>query len=127
MLKENYRFNVIGGPLDCVIKKKKHFLWLCRADVNAVDQFNWTPLHHACHAGHVAITIMLVQSGAVVDAVAMNGATPLMRAIESCRFSCVEYLIKSGANVMAKNKRGAGSDIEILFWLVLIYYCSKVY
>uniref|UniRef100_A0A8C2HKB3 Uncharacterized protein n=1 Tax=Cyprinus carpio TaxID=7962 RepID=A0A8C2HKB3_CYPCA len=75
------------------------------ADVNAVDQFNWTPLHHACHAGHVAITIMLVQSGAVVDAVAMNGATPLMRAIESCRFSCVEYLIKSGANVMAKNKR----------------------
>lgn len=89
------------------------FLWLYRADVNAVDQFNWTPLHHACHAGHVDIIKMLVQSGAMVDAVAMNGATPLMRAIESCRFSCVEYLIKAGAKVMAENKKGTGSDTKI--------------
>ncbi len=53
-----------------------------------------------------------------MDAVAMNGATPLMRAIESCRFSCVEYLIKAGANVMTKNKRGAGFDIEIPLFLL---------
>lgn len=81
------------------------------------------PLHHACYAGHVDIVKMLVQSGAVVDAVAMNGATPLMRAIESCRFSCVEYLIKAGAKVKAENKRGTGFDIEI--YLSLHYSLVK--
>uniref|UniRef100_A0A673IN73 Ankyrin repeat and EF-hand domain containing 1b n=1 Tax=Sinocyclocheilus rhinocerous TaxID=307959 RepID=A0A673IN73_9TELE len=94
---------------------KTPLMTACRCGNCQVAKFLWTPLHHDCHAGRVDITIMLVQSGAVVDAVAMNGATPLMRAIESCRFSCAEYLIKAGANVMAKNKRGAGFDIEILF------------
>ncbi|XP_016390701.1 ankyrin repeat and EF-hand domain-containing protein 1-like [Sinocyclocheilus rhinocerous] len=84
---------------------KTPLMTACRCGNCQVAKFLWTPLHHDCHAGRVDITIMLVQSGAVVDAVAMNGATPLMRAIESCRFSCAEYLIKAGANVMAKNKR----------------------
>ncbi|KAI4903603.1 hypothetical protein NFI96_013569 [Prochilodus magdalenae] len=76
-----------------------------RADVNACDQFNWTPLHHACHAGQVDIIDLLVQSGAELNAVALNGATPLMRAIESSRISCVDYLIKAGAKVQAENKK----------------------
>uniref|UniRef100_A0AAY5EZ05 EF-hand domain-containing protein n=1 Tax=Electrophorus electricus TaxID=8005 RepID=A0AAY5EZ05_ELEEL len=79
--------------------------FLITADVNACDQFNWTPLHHACHAGQMDIIELLVQSGAMVDAVALNGATPLMRAIESCRLSCVDYLIGAGAKVQAQNKK----------------------
>ena len=78
----------------------------CRANVNACDQFNWTPLHHACHAGQVNIIDLLVQSGAVIEALALNGSTPLIRAIESCRPSCVDYLIKAGAKVTAENKKG---------------------
>ncbi|CAB1330540.1 unnamed protein product, partial [Coregonus sp. 'balchen'] len=82
------------------------------ADVNTCDQFSWTPLHHASHAGQVDIVDLLVHSGSVVDAVAMNGATPLMRAIESCRPCCVDYLIKAGARVQAENKKAYG-DIRI--------------
>ena len=74
--------------------------------MTACDQFSWTPLHHASHAGQVDIVDLLVHSGSVVDAVAMNGATPLMRAIESCRPCCVDYLIKAGAKVQAENKKG---------------------
>lgn len=75
------------------------------ANVNACDQFKWTPLHHASHAGQQDIVELLVESGAEIDAAAINGATPLMRAIESCRPGCVEYLIKAGAKVQIQNKQ----------------------
>lgn len=29
------------------------FLLECGADLNAKDNFKWTPLHHACHAGQL--------------------------------------------------------------------------
>lgn len=77
-----------------------------RADVNACDQFSWTPLHHACHAGQLDIIQLLLEAGASVDPPTLNGATPLMRAIESCRPSCVDYLIKAGAKINAVNKTG---------------------
>lgn len=82
------------------------FLKYHRADVNVCDQFRWTPLHHACHAGQLDIMELLVERGAKVDTPALNGATPLMRAIESCRPCCVDYLIKAGAKVAAENKKG---------------------
>ena len=34
----------------------QYFL-LFRADINAIDNFMWTPLHHACHAGEVSIIV----------------------------------------------------------------------
>lgn len=30
-----------------------------RADVNTIDNFMWTPLHHACHAGEVQVQCFL--------------------------------------------------------------------
>lgn len=83
---------------------------VARADVNAYDQFNQTPLHHACFAGHEAIVELLLQHGAVVDAKTSGGVTPLMRAIQSCRVSCVEKLINFHANINATNNRGTLSD-----------------
>ncbi|KAB5539661.1 hypothetical protein PHYPO_G00091570 [Pangasianodon hypophthalmus] len=75
-----------------------------RADVNACDQFCWTPLHHACHAGQLDLIKLLVEAGAAVNKPTFSGATPLMRAIESSRPCCVDYLIKAGATVTAENK-----------------------
>lgn len=77
-----------------------------RADVTVCDQFLWTPLHHAAHAGQVELIELLVKAGAPVDARALSGGTPLMRAIESSRPSCVDALIKAGASVNAENKKG---------------------
>jgi hypothetical protein len=31
------------------------FLLTKGADINAIDNFMWTPLHHACHAGEVSL------------------------------------------------------------------------
>lgn len=74
--------------------------------MNACDQFCWTPLHHACHAGQLDIIKQLVEAGAAVNTPTFSGATPLMRAIESSRPCCVDYLIKAGATVTAANKSG---------------------
>lgn len=83
-----------------------------RADVNKPDQFIWTPLHHAACAGHVEIIELLLKTGAAVDALALNGATPLMRAIQSSRPSCVDVLLEAGADVHAVNKTGLTLNLE---------------
>lgn len=84
----------------------KFFFFFLRADVNAKDQFFWTPLHHAAQAGQVDLLELLVKKGAIIDAEALSGGTPLMRAIECCHLSSVDFLIKAGANVQAENKKG---------------------
>ncbi|XP_026782478.3 ankyrin repeat and EF-hand domain-containing protein 1-like [Pangasianodon hypophthalmus] len=76
------------------------------ANVNMYDQFQWTALHHACFAGHADIVKLLLEHSAVVDATTSNGVTPLMRAIQSCKFNCVDQLVNSGANIEAINKHG---------------------
>ena len=35
-----------------------HYYFVCRADVNAADNFLWTPLHHACHSGEVSWNVI---------------------------------------------------------------------
>lgn len=84
--------------------------------MNAGDQFGWTPLHHACHAGQLDIIKLLVEAGAAVDMPTLGGATPLMRAIESSRPCCVDYLIKAGATVTAENKSGMEA-VEVVYSL----------
>lgn len=93
-----------------------------RADVHASDQFFWTPLHHAAHAGQVEIIELLLKAGASIDARALSGGTPLMRAIESSRAAAVDFLINAGASVMAENKKGSAGNpefriVRLLFFL----------
>ncbi|XP_027479841.1 ankyrin repeat and EF-hand domain-containing protein 1 isoform X2 [Zalophus californianus] len=77
-----------------------------RANVNATDNFLWTPLHFACHAGQQDIVELLVKAGAVIDAVSINNSTPLTRAIESCRLDTVKYLLDIGAKFQLENRKG---------------------
>lgn len=78
----------------------------CRANVNATDNFLWTPLHFACHAGQQDIVELLVKSGAVIDALSISNSTPLSRAIESCRLDTVKYLLDIGAKFQLENRKG---------------------
>lgn len=66
----------------------------------------WTPLHHACYNGHLAIAELLVKAGAAVDAPAIGDATPLMRAIEISRLDIVYFLISAGADIRTTNSNG---------------------
>ena len=70
------------------------------------DNFKWTPLHHACHAGQLDIVQFLVEHGGEIDATTMNGGTPLTRAIESSRDAVVQYLMDRGAKMQTENKKG---------------------
>lgn len=70
------------------------------------DQFFWTPLHHATHAGHLEIVDLLLKAGASIDDMSLSGSTTLIRAIESAKPSCVEFLIKAGADVNAEDNKG---------------------
>ena len=76
------------------------------ASVNAEDSFKWTPLHFACHAGSKDIVELLLSNGAHLEAVTVNGATPIMRAIESSRLEVVQYLVNKGAKLQIENKKG---------------------
>ena len=84
------------------------------ADIAAVDNFHWTALHFACHAGLMDLIVLLIERGADIDAVTMNGATPFMRAVESSRPDCVQYLIDAGAKIQTENRKGIyGKDVFI--------------
>jgi ankyrin repeat protein len=74
--------------------------------VNARDNFWWTPLHHAAHAGAKSVVEYLLMNGARMEAPAINGTTPLTRAIESNCAEVVQYLIDHGARVRVENRCG---------------------
>lgn len=89
------------------------FIFFCSANINARDNFKWTPLHHACHSGQLNVVEFLIENGAEIDAATMNGGTPLTRAIESSREHVVEYLIGKGVRVQTENKKGKFQYYEI--------------
>lgn len=80
------------------------------ANINARDNFKWTPLHHACHSGQLNVVEFLIEHGAEIDATTMNGGTPLTRAIESSKENVVAYLISRGVRVQTENKKGKKID-----------------
>ena len=49
---------------------------------------------------------ILLYAGADGNAVTWNGATPLMRAIESGKSDVVRFLLDCNVNVSAMNKKG---------------------
>ncbi len=79
---------------------------LSSASVHTEDNFKWTPLHFACIGGQQDVVELLLEKGANLEAVTVNGGTPLMRAVESANPALVQYLIDRGAKVQAENKKG---------------------
>lgn len=50
------------------------------ANVNALDEDNWTPLHKAVRNDKVEIVRILIENGANVNFKSKNGRTPLHEA-----------------------------------------------
>ena len=74
--------------------------------MNASDNFKWTPLHFAAHAGLLDVVEFLMNNGADMEAKTMNLGTPLMRAIESSKPEVVQYFIDKGAKIQIENRKG---------------------
>lgn len=65
------------------------------------------PLHVACEGGHLHVVKLLVENGAVVDAVAItNQDTPLILAVSSGNVDIVKFLVQNSASLDTKNCYG---------------------
>ena len=68
-----------------------------------VSRLGWTPLHYAASKGNVEMVNMLIQSGAIVDAPAPDGTTPLMMAAFSGDDATVRAVLAAGAEPTTQN------------------------
>ncbi|VDP85141.1 unnamed protein product [Echinostoma caproni] len=93
-----------------------HIRLMFRADVNARDNFKWTPLHHAAYSGMIDVVELLINNGALIDARALNGGTALSRAIECSRLNVVDYIMSKGAKVGLETRKGDNMYEVALAW-----------
>lgn len=74
------------------------------ADINAIDNFDKTPLHKAVAAGKVCITDLLLNHGAYVNVQDKNQKmTPLHIATSTVNLKLCNLLLKHGADPNIKN------------------------
>lgn len=89
-----------------------------RATVGSQSRSNWswamteqTALHEAAGAGHVEILELLLAAGADVDAVDIDGGTPLHSAIWGAKPDAVRALLAAGADRTAGSESGTPADL----------------
>jgi len=80
-------------------------------DVNTLDEAGWTPLARAVYNpdldhGFVDVVQVLIDAGANLEATIGYGVRPLMLAAGYGETAIVDLLIRSGADVLAKNEGG---------------------
>jgi ankyrin repeat protein len=85
------------------------------AHVNAKGDYDWSPLHWACHRGHVRVFQALRENGADIEATDNSGFTPLHLACLNGHVAVVIELLSPnesngatsrGADIEAKNNHG---------------------
>ena len=64
-----------------------------------------TPLHEAALRSSLKMVEILVEKGAVIDAVDTEGDTALHKAVKGDHLPAMHHLLKNGANPHLKNKR----------------------
>ncbi len=83
------------------------------ANVNALDWWHFTPLHHASETGNTAVVEVLVQRGADADIRDGNGMTALhLAAIKGCT-PVVETLLKSGVDAEPKTLHNQNNALTL--------------
>ncbi|KAL4617062.1 inversin [Arapaima gigas] len=75
-------------------------------DINMSDKYGGTALHAAALSGYVSTVQLLLEHGAMVDALDMMKHTPLFRACEMGHRDVILTLIKGGARVNLVDRDG---------------------
>src|SRR5205814_5284305 len=83
------------------------FMSIDLGTLSSLDNYGYTPLHHAAENGHKDIVMALLASGAEAKAQNHVGNTPLHRAASNGHKDIVTALLASGAGVRAQNKYGS--------------------
>ena len=72
------------------------------SDVNDLNAFNSTPLHHAVLSGHLDVVTFFLKNGANVDMKDKRGYSPLAIAVENNNYEMCRKIIRSNATVDSK-------------------------
>jgi len=85
------------------------------ADVNAANSFGETLLHKACLNNSIRIILVkaLLEHHADVNKVNNNGESPLHFAVRMSRDDLVVILLKHGADITIREKRGNKTPLEL--------------
>lgn len=73
------------------------------------DDFGWHPLHYAADRRHALLVQLLLDAGALVDAVSAEGTTPLMLAARRGDEDIVRLLLLAGADPRRENSHRASA------------------
>ncbi|KAK1998137.1 ankyrin [Colletotrichum falcatum] len=77
------------------------------ANINAVDNLGCSAVHHAAMSANEDDTLaVLVHAGADVSSRDFGTRTPLIAAVQKCRFKPIEKLIEYGADLEARLENG---------------------
>ncbi|OGO90757.1 MAG: hypothetical protein A3F10_06715 [Coxiella sp. RIFCSPHIGHO2_12_FULL_42_15] len=76
------------------------------ADVNAIDEFGFTPLIETAIVNHLELTRLLLDSGARVNEKDLVGGTALHWAVENNNLAMTRLLLTKGADPNAYNNNG---------------------
>ena len=89
-----------------------------KADINARDKNDLTPLHYAAEKGHLSVVEYLVNQKADLNAQASGyqSGTPLHLAVNNGHLSVVEYLVNQNADINA-----IGYNVEFLYLIRLLF------
>jgi ankyrin repeat protein len=83
-----------------------------------------TPLHLMAQLGDHASIKVLAQAGAEIDAIDLNGNSPLQIAIQSIQMTAISALIALGANSELRNNAGitpqAMTQADVFAWMRLL-------
>ena len=97
--------NIWTASSDGDLERVQHLLEKEKVDVNAQDEFGYSPIHAAASHGQLALLEFLLGKGANVALRDEDGDTPLLVCDDS---ACFEVLEKNGADIDAKNSEGNG-------------------
>lgn len=78
--------------------------------INIRDTTFQTPLHIACHKGHLKLAQLLTRSGADINAIDKNGDTPLHLACKSSNGTVVAWLLTRSPILTIKNNAGKTAE-----------------
>ena len=77
-----------------------------RADVNARDDYNRTPLHYTANSGNMEVAKVLLENKADIDAKGIHSSTALHIVAWNGNTAFARLLLEKGANVNGRDKFG---------------------